>query len=255
MRGGRREAQGQTEQVKGGNPRGDTQRRRQRWREGSADRRTQRGKQQAGEGVRRLCGPRWERGSEGRVTEREGGPDGNREADGKGGCQPEADTGQSWRQRPEDPQPDPRGGAGRGGPSGAGRRREGEGSGGAGRERGAGRKRGGVAGRGPPEKRPDFLSRHSQEAGAGTQGRDRRARPRAPAGHLPARTAGTPSAPRPLPPGGGGSGRRMQGLGRGRPRRGRLGAAEPAAAPPPASVFPPVKGTQRGERIPVQCSR
>lgn len=36
--------------------------------------------------------------------------------------------------------------------------------------RGAGRKRGGAAGRGPPEKRPNFLPRQSQEAGAWTQG-------------------------------------------------------------------------------------
>ena len=71
-----------------------------------------------------------------------------------------------------------RGGAGRvpagpgpiWGKQGRGRRPEGEGSGGAGRARGAGRKRGGAAGRGPPEKRPNFLPRQSQEAGAGTPG-------------------------------------------------------------------------------------
>ncbi|XP_066128022.1 rho guanine nucleotide exchange factor 1 isoform X2 [Saccopteryx bilineata] len=77
---------------------------------------------------------------------------------------------------------------------GPGGRREGEGSGGAGRARGAGRKRGGAAGWGPPEKRPNFLPRRSQEAGAGTQGRDRRARPRAPR-RSPPRADTSPAEP------------------------------------------------------------
>lgn len=139
--------------------------------------------------------------------------------------------------------PQVQGGAGKGG---RGRRREGEGSGGAGRARGAGRKQGGVAGLGPPEKRPNFLPRQSQEAGAGTPG------PGSPSPTSGAPPVTTPRGhqvhrpwPRPasLPSAARGSGKEERGgwallAVEGPP----TGPAEPAAAPPWASVFPSVKG-------------
>lgn len=142
------------------------------------------------------------------------------------------------------------------GKEGRGRRREGEGGGGAGRARGAGRKRGGAAGRGPPEKRPNFLPRQSQEAGAGTPGPG-----------SPSPTSGAPPVtsprghqvhspwPRPasLPSAARGSGEEEGGgwalpAVKGPPP----GPAEPAGAPPWASVFPSVKGDK--ERRTNTCS-
>lgn len=188
------------------------------------------------------------------------------QTESRGGCGEPAPTppGRRWRTpgrgekrspRSADRQTDKAGrsragpgrGRGRGSPArrgkeGPGGRREGEGSGGAGRARGAGRKRGGAAGRGPPEKRPNFLPRQSQEAGAGTQGPG-----------SPSPTSGAPPVtsprglqvhcpwPRPASrPSAAGGSEEEEGEGGG--AAGGAGASEPAAAPPRASVFPSVKG-------------
>lgn len=139
----------------------------------------------------------------------------------------------------------------------AGGRREGEGSGGAGRARGAGRKRGGAAGRGPPEKRPDFLPRQSRKREPGRRAGIAEPDLGRPAGRLPARTPGTrPAAPpgpspRPLGEVGGGRGAGARPAAEG-PARPPPTPREPAAALP-ASVFPSVKGARGGERIPAEC--